>query len=464
MLTFLYFIVAVICNIVSVYSGFSISSLQTVGYCSIFILLSYSYIDYKLNKRFSFSSLFVIILFLFHFGQLMIYSFFSDIYDHVRFLLLLKDSDSLYGFRIMTISLSALCLGILWKSACLKNKSLKLTQTANIDWIKLSKRIIYATFFVKFGLDLATLVLSFTAGGVAARHFVNSFPNVLLFYGKISMLGFALLLVALKKQPQKQYILFVSIIGYILIMMVSGIRSENVGYLAVFVFIYLQSRTVPIKFRQIILYAFLGFWGLTFIVAVGQFRLYTEKNLNTFLELIDHLVTKENVILGLFDTCGDTGYTAHETIHAYLPKFGPTYGDAYYKGITAIIPNLMPSIVDIGAITEESSTPIKLQKSGVLNSSYENIGGSFLAELYMNFGIVGGIIMCFAFGIFFGWVGRVSSIAFITNNNYQLIIMIPIMLASIYWVRSYFGGGVREAVWDILMGLFFYKKMVLAKH
>ena len=453
----LYGLIALVCCCIAFSSGFTESSLVVLGYCSTIILFSFLFCDYKINNRFTYSALFVLILYLFHFGQLMLLTFFSDSYEHVRFLLLLNTSKALYGFRTMLASLTALCFGILLISSGIR-KWKPAKRQYNVNWVKLSKRIIYTTFFVKLGLDVATLYISLTAGGETARIFVNTFPNILLFYGKISLLGFAILLVSLKHQPQKQRTLFLFIIGYILIMMVSGIRSENVGYLAVFLFIYLQSRLQPMKVKQLLMYVVLGFFGLTFIVAVGQFRDYTNKSFDSFTELTNELLTKKNVILGLFDTCGDTGYTAQETLNEYLPKYGPSYGDAYYKGVTAIIPNLMPSIIDVGKITESSSTPIRLQKTNVLNSGYENIGGSFFAELYMNFGDVGGIIMCFVWGLFFGYIGKKSAIAFETNNIYQLLILFPIMFATVYWVRSYFGGGIREVVWDILFGLFILKK------
>lgn len=456
-ITILYSFIALTCCIISCFSEESDKSLPIVGYCSITVLFSYLFFDYWVNNRFTYSALFVLILYLFHFGQLVLLTFFMDSYDHIRFLELIDIGKALYSFRIMTISISALCIGILFKSASYNRKQTKINKYY-IDIKSVALKIIYATFFVKLALDIATLYICLTEGGIAARSFVNSFPNILLFYGKISLLGFALLLIALKYHPQKQKKLFVFIMCYILFMMLSGIRSENVGYLAIFLFIYLQSRLVPLKTKQLLLCALGGFGGLTFIVAVGQFRNYTDKSVDSFIELSNNLLTKENVILDLFDTCGDTGYTAHETLNEYLPKYGPSYGDAYYKGITAIIPNLFPFILDIGHITEQSSTPIKLQRTGVLNSNYYNIGGSFLAEQYLNFGVIGGIIICFIWGLFFGWVGKSTAIAFESHNVYQLIITIPLMLASIYWVRSYFGGGIREAVWDIIFGLFIIKK------
>lgn len=451
----IYFIIALVSDIVAMSGSVSVDSLTHVGYASTAILLSFLFADYKINRSFSYSSVFILVLFLFHFGQLVLLTYFVNIYSHVRILLLLDVKEALYGFRMMTLALSTLCMGILVKSS--SRPLVNTLKYKGVDWARISKKIIVATFPVKLALDTITLVISIVNGGDAARLFVNSFPNVFLFYGKISLLGFGLLLVVLKKQPQKQKKLFIGMIAYILIMMISGIRSENVGYIAVFVFLYLRSRIEPIKIKQTVLYGVLGVFLLTFIVAVGQFRSYTNKSLDSLWALSGELLTEENVILGLFDTCGDTGYTAQEVLNSWLPKYGPTYGDAYYKGVAAIIPNFFPFVIDFGKITEESSCPIKLQKSGSLESGYDNIGGSFFGEVFMNFGVIGGIIACFFFGLFFGWVGSRSSLALKMDNYYELIIFIPLMLATIYWVRSYFGGGIREAVWDIIFGLIVLK-------
>ena len=150
-----YGLIAIIGSIVAFMTSDSEKSLSVIGYCCTIILFSFLYFDYKINRRFTYSALFVIILFLFHFGQLMLLTFFSDSYEHIRFLLLIDNSKALYGFRVMTMSLAALCLGILFKSSG-RSKWDNKVYRYNINWIKFSKRIIYSTFFVKLGLDIAT--------------------------------------------------------------------------------------------------------------------------------------------------------------------------------------------------------------------------------------------------------------------------------------------------------------------
>ena len=104
----LYGLIALVCCWVAFSSGYTISSLEKVGYCSSIILFVYLYIDFKINKKFTYSALFVIILYLFHFGQLVLLTFFSSSYEHIRILLLLDTNHALYGFRIMTAKMLSL--------------------------------------------------------------------------------------------------------------------------------------------------------------------------------------------------------------------------------------------------------------------------------------------------------------------------------------------------------------------
>lgn len=458
------FIIIVVIGCISSYTsiGSPEQILVSLGHICTVVLALYLYFNYKVcNNKFSYSALFVIVLFVFHFGQLILYTWFSESYSHFRFLLLMESSDALRGFRIMYLSFSAMCVGAIVSESKIQRNTSGYSIISIEDekkWQKFAWKIVKYTFIIKCPLDLATLFISIWSSGVAARAFVNSFPNVLLYYGKISLVGFALLLYVYRNNTLKHNRLFIFIEVYILLMMISGIRSENVGYVVVFAFIYLITKRDKIKTKSLVLYSILGFFVLSFIVGVGQFRNMSDKSLSTLIDIIEISFTEKNLIFGLLDNMGDTGYTALTVINEWLPRYGPSYGDAFYKGIFAIIPNLLPGIVDFGQITTESATPIKLQQAGILSHGYENIGGSVIGELYLNFGVVGGVIYSLFFGYFLGWIGRNVRLCTSSNNLYRLILFIPIMLASIYWIRDYFGGGVREAVWGILFAYYLVKK------
>lgn len=404
------------------------------------------------NKRaigsaWNFSTLFVLILFVFHFGQLMIFSFLRFLYHHVRFLNLMEAEDALYGFRFMNIAFCAVCLGILFSNvltdaSCKKQKVVSLHK--EYDWEKIAKIVIALTFPVKIILDMMTMLLTFTEGGVAARAWVNSFPNVILYYGKISLVGFALLLLALQKKEKEQTKLFVFVELYLMFAMISGIRSENVSYVCVFALLYFMSSKKNISIKQWIYLGVIAILGLTFIVTVGGFRNAEEKNVITFFQMFFKYLFQKNVILYLMDTCGDTGYTAICVLTKWLKQYSPSWGNAYYLGWLAIIPSLFGIA---GKLTAESCFMLKLQEYDTLYDRYKNIGGSLLGEQFFNFHIVGGILACFLIGMMIGWTSKKCYQAIKNENFIWMPLAIPIMFTSVYWVRNYFGGGIREVVW-----------------
>jgi|GEM_PF-3129238 len=449
------------CALLGVSSNPPMSQLYHIGYFTTFELILFLFANYRIGKKsISYSSVFISVLFVFHFGQLVLYSFFQGLYSHIRFLLLLTPENAVHGFLFMTYSFTAICVGALIREcgAAVKSTPKDAYYNLSCNWEKVAKSIIYWTFWVKVILDIITLVITITAGGEIARMFVNRFPNVFLYYGKISLVGFALLILVQKEMPKKQLKTFLFIEIYILIMMINGIRSENVAYLLVFFFVFIASRKV-FSLRKIVLgSAVAAIVILPFIVAVGHFRTASTRNMATLTEMYRETEESDNnALLGLLDNCGDTGYTGQAVINGWLPKYGPTYGESYYTGAVAVIPNI-PGILDMGSITESGAFALKLQKMGVLDDNYFNIGASVIGELFMNWGLFGGILASLLFGLFIGWVGQGVRYCFSSNNYYRALLYIPIMLATLYWVRSYFGGCVREAVWGILFAYLIAKQ------
>lgn len=450
--TLIYIILITICNLITFsLTGDAYTGLRVIGHFCVIELLTFLIFNSIVIGRFlNYSMIFVLVLFIFNFGQLVIYNYFQTIYAHVRFLLLLPVQDALYGYKYINLAFTMITLGILVASLrsitatahekdCIINKK--------YDFERVAKDIIMVTFPVKLVVDLLTLAVSIARGGVVARLWLNSFPNIFIYYGKISLIGFALLIILFRERPIKQTGVFLFIEIYILVMMVSGIRSENVGYVLVFLFLYLANRRDRIRLITMMSYGILGFFGLTFIIAVGKFRGATSRTFSSLVDLFVDSMTKNNVILSLLDTCGDTGYTAQCVLSKWLPAYGPSYGDAYYLGWMSIIPNI-PGIFTLpGRITANSYFATKLQATGSLSSSYLNIGGSLIGEQFFNFGLVGGAIACFIIGVGIGLISHKSAYYMTNRNYYGMIKYLPMMFAATYWVRNYFGGGFREVVW-----------------
>lgn len=447
-------------TIVSICSAFAFmsysdehSKLCQLGIIVLIELLIFIFFNTKINGRaLNYASIFCAVLFVFNFGQLMIYTFFRSIYPHVRFVNLMDGKAAIHGFRWMSLAFSMVCLGILAFGMKLDYSIANNDQNFvdNEEFVSLSKKVIGITFPVKLVIDVLCLFVSVTSGGTAARLWMNRVPYVFVAYGKISLVGFALLLLALKDKPKSQRKVFNFIIFYILLMMVSGIRSENVGYLLVFIFLYFASQKKKIHIPSLLFYGVLGFLLLTFIITVGNFR-SADKSFSSLISIFMDNITKNNAIFSLMDTCGDTGYTTQEVINKWLPVYGATHGDSFYVGWISIIPNI-PGIFTLpGDLTAKTCFALRLQSSGLLNSNYYNIGGSLLGELFFNFGLSGGVIASLFVGFVIGWTSKKTTDYVAVNNFHGMIVLIPMMFATIYWVRSYFGGEFRIIVWAPLL-------------
>ena len=446
--------------------------LSFLGVLSFLEFVLFLVLNARMTKTlFNYASVFLSVLFLFNFGQLMIYTFFRPIYSHVRFLVLMPAADAAYGFRFMHAAFMAVCLGALIGAGCVKGGvekavSEKLTLIRE-NGERFAQSILLLTFPVKIAIDIACVVISFADGGQAARTWLNEFPNVLVYYAKASLVGFALWIVATREQPKKQLGIFVFIECYILLMMVSGIRSENVGYLLVLLFVFMVNRKKKIRILTVLLSAVILLFVMVFIITVGEFRIVEEKNIQSFAEMFRYYLTEKNIVLYFFDICGDTGYTAQCVLNKWLPEHAPSYGNAYYLGILAVIPNIPGVFTFPGDMTEASYFALKLQQNDALYAGYKNIGGSLLGESFFNFGLLGGCLFAILIGVLAGIISKKMMQGFAEKNYIKLSMVLPASFAMIYWVRDYFGGGIREVVWSpilcCLIPLFILKRFVFPK-
>ena len=140
----------------------------------------------------------------------------------------------------------------------------------------------------------------------------------------------------------------------------------------------------------------------------------------------------------------------------WLSNFGPSWGKSYLLGLSAIFPNLTGLA---GQLTEEAAFATQLQQHNMVLNEYYNIGGSILGEFFFNFGIVGGIIFAFIVGKLIGWFSDNAMRSLKSGQYYFLIFAIPVMFASLYWVRDTFGHLIRDVVWAILLCIIIMNSM-----
>lgn len=407
-------------------------------------------------KLFSLSTLFVTLIFLFHFGQLLLIAFFPDVIELFSFRIVVNyftDTEACYALRIMNIAFVVLAIGTL-----LPSKWYKATRMSydNINYFQVAKRIILLTFPFKVVIDLLTVYYSFTIGFSQTSLWLQSVPNFIRSFGKISMMGFAILIVALTTKPQKQKRVFIFVLIYLAVLMLSGWRSENIAYLTVFAYLFLSTRP-KIKLKNVIVYAVAGYFMLCFVQVVADMRSSSDRSIAGYSEMLSTMLFGGGLVL--FDSLrelGNTGYTAECVLINWLSNFDPSWGKSYFLGLTAILPNItgLP-----GQLTESAAFATQLQQHNMVLSEYTNIGGSVLGEFFFNFGVIGGIIFAFFVGKIIGWFSDNANRCILGGHYYFLIFAIPVMFASLYWVRDSFGHLIRDVVWGILLTLIIINSM-----
>ncbi len=428
-------------------SGYFAVALATTVEIVVFLI-----IHKKVSGEFiSFASIFMLVLALFHFGQVWMCGYWEDLVSKLRLRVVLKyfaDTDCISAMRIINISFLFIGFGLLQSIYSNKNSEFKQEKIDLSYYQSFAKRIILITFPIKIIVDLAFLYISFTSGFSAATIWNGRFPDFIKIIGNFSMIGFGLLICSLEKNKAKQLRVYLFIISYLVLLMISGKRSETVAYIVMLTFLYLKTSTrKKLKLGTVVLGCILGYLLLTFLYTTVRFRGTEGRTVNGFFDLYIDLLLERNIFMESIREYGNTGYTPVCVIENWLKNFAPSYGKSYYLGLFLVFPNVGGLI---GTLNVESAYALQLQRHNMVLTGFHNIGGSVIGELFFNFGIVGGIIASLFLGLLLGSVSNKTSKMLKSRDISSLIYTIPVMYASLYWIRDTFGNGIREVVWGII--------------
>ena len=408
---------------------------------------------YLLKRKISFSMIFVVLLYVFQFGQVAILAFYPKLivkYSLRIVLLLFNTNDCINGLRIMNIAFVTLIAGIIINTR--KNDTNFKKQNDNLEYINklqiYSKNVIFMTFPIKLIIDLILFYKSFTLSFTSASLWYQSVPGFIKTYGGISLIGFCMLIISLKNDYKRQKRLMIIIVMYLLLLMLSGWRSENVAYLVIIGYMYISNCKKKFNYKSAIFYTTIAIFILTVLYTTVSIRFSNDRSLYAYYTLFTRvLFGDKNVIIESLREYGNTGYTTLIVLSKWLPSYSPSYGKSYFYGLFAIFPNFTGLA---GKLSYLSSFAIELQEKNVLYYQYKNIGGSILGEFFFNFGIIGGIVISFIVGLFIGKISENVNNLIDSEKYYKLVYYIPIMFALTFWIRDMFTGNIRDVVWGIL--------------
>ena len=412
---------------------------------SIIELLLFYFYNTKLNNRvINFSFLFATCLYLFNFGQVILMGFFQNACQNLTIVLRYFDADDLfYGLKIINNLIVIIYISILICSGSRNTKDIEKNKK-KYSYTNLKKRsiiILLFTFPIKFITDMIVLYNGLIYGFTTAKMVLLTIPDFIVSYGKFSIIGFYLLIISLRKQKKQQLKVFIFLIVYNLIIMLTGRRSENVAYICIYLYLFFADKKLDIK--NIIILLISAFLGFTFLNALVYNRSYSIGIVNAF----NYTLLNKNILFEALREYGNTVYTALSVIIKWLPMHDPGYGVSYYKGISAIFPNLGGIM---GDLTRESNFGFILQNSNVLYKQYTNIGGSILGEIIFNFGLYGSIIGAIIIGVIVGNISKKAQTILENECNYNVIYYCTVMSGILYWMRDYFSGISREIVWGLI--------------
>lgn len=387
---------------------------------------------------------FITLSYVFHFGQVFLNAFFTDYtYISSNYLTIytkeLTKEALLFSLNIIQIVNSGVIIFNNNKSyekrKLLHFNNISPRQMKFMGWIIC---LLTVPFKVIYTLTAITIVQneSYLESAVAG------YSGVFIQIGNFCIIGFVLLLLSYSNNIKRATIILCGELVFFLWTMMSGGRIYAVVGIIILCYCYFLI-VKKVNFKNFIFLMLLGYLFLQVITIITELRMTTNFNVVTLMaELIN---PSNNFILRLLDEFGATQYTVIVTL-AEVPDYLEYYlGQSYVKAWAL-------AGVNIGGILAQIKEEIQYT---YLFSRQYSFGGSYIGELYYNFGYY-----AYVFAPFVGmFVAKLSnSVEFYLKNrqyiNFSLLIM-P-MWATLQWVRGYFDGFSRATIWGAAFILVLY--------
>lgn len=428
---------------------------RTMAFLAIFLFLTDTIFFILLqNNIFSVSYIFVSLSFLFHMGQVILHAFFRN-YNYIvtDFLKMyskeITKSALLFSLNIIQI----VTLFILLSTDSRKKRAKRKAKfhEINNEQLKLMGWIMcIITVPMKFFYILKAI--SIVQDDTYVSSTVPGFSGVYIQISNFCIIAFVVLLFAYSYNKVKQkIILYIGVIFY-LWSMLSGGRMYGVTCIIILLLCHIRINNTKIKFKNFVLIAFFGILLLQLITAITYIRTTHSFNI---INLVKYAFNpSNNFLLKVLDEFGGTVGTVIFTFDEVPNHL------AFHKGYSYIKSWLFVGL-NINGILDQISKEVAYT---MLLSKKFNLGGSYIGELYYNFGDYSYFFAPFI-GVAIGKISEVSEFCF--NNKYAITFAVCVMpiYGLISWVRGYFDSFTRAFVWGIafVMIIYFVCKKIYIK-
>lgn len=248
-------------------------------------------------------------------------------------------------------------------------------------------------------------------------------------------------------KSDKFFIIF--IIAYISFFLLVGDRTGAINVTFIFLFLF-SIRVRAIYFKELILIIMIGALILTF---VGEGR---SQKTNENIFLAGAKKTKITTIYDLTMELSNSVRTLYSSI-SNVPRFHDYfYGKLWLTRFLSLVPFAQKIYLKISKDKKyelDSEQYITYLRFGVNPRSGE--GTSLIADIYLNFGLIGIIFFMFLLGIFFK---KLQHELEIQSNYYWIIIAGMFSSVVFYMARAPLFESSRIIFWGVLMSVIFVRK------
>ena len=218
---------------------------------------------------------------------------------------------------------------------------------------------------------------------------------------------------------------------YIIVVFMLGRRGENSIYLLGYILIW-HNLVKPLKGKKLFRIIMFGVLMVFILSIISQTRSYL--NTGNFGEIIINSILNTNLIGIIRDVFAEFGMTllVPATIIDKVPEVIPFYhGKTFINFFLILIPNIFweinPGLVD--------GTLESLVSPFIRSGTVGGIGGSFLAEIYYNFGYFSYLFLPI-YGIILARLSRLLDFRTCNTNKLKFYLSIYMFTNVIWIIRS----------------------------
>lgn len=385
----------------------------------------------------SFSSIFIMLSYVFHLGQVLLYGLVPGYnYSIGNYIIsgnnYIKET-LLFSFNIIQLLVLFILLFTNLNLSVYKKKIRK--QYSNNDIKKIGILICLITIPMRTIYNYKAFIVATTAGYVESLNlgFSGVYIQLSLFY----IIGFVAILMAYSSNKKIARKIFIIELLYQLFSMLSGGRIYSVVGLLIIVYIYLE-RVERIDFKTILRYMVYGFVFLQLITVISDVR--GTENMSIATIFFKFLSFENNIVFSVLEEFGGTVYSVIKVIEQVPARINYMFGSTYIQAIASVVPDMFDGL--IAEIVDNSKFTSNLTNM----SAY---GGSYIGEVYYNFGYTGYLFT----PVIAYYIYKLSSgIKYnLTKRNYfNVILYIMPIYSSLIWIRGYFTDILRAGIWGYI--------------